>query len=724
MRIGILAVLLVMFSLCFAAPQNLDISINDGDDYTSDTGATLTVSADNSGNLSCRFSNDDTNYTTWESFVASKSWTLESGDGTKTVWVECNDSSDNQTDKASDSIGLDTAAPEFSDFEPSNGSSTSDATPDIEVDIDDSLSDVDESSIVLLVDGDDETSDGTFSGGTFSYTPSSDLDVGEHTVEVSASDNAGNSNSTSWTFNVTSRGVDITSVSPEEDSYVTDDEPRIEVEVDDNGYGIDYDASYMLLDSVNLSDESGYSFSSDEMVYDPSDELDEGLHEVEVYIYDGYGEETHTEWSFTIDYSDPVIDLFIPEDGDTVSDVSEISANFEDDVSGIKEGNLRVKLDGIDITSGCNIDYDDGDFRFEPDSYMPSGIYLVEADVEDNAGNSESVSWSFTITATEPIISEKTPAPDSVVTSTQPEVSCKITDSGTSGIKSSSVRLYFDSSDVTAGIVYSPSAGEITYMPPFALADGGHTVRVVASDNRDNEADVEWEFTIDTTPPLPPSGFTATPALDGVLLSWSLSESQDIDRYVIYGADHPFYSAEGMDSYALADDDDTEYTDDVSEHYYYALVAEDSAGHQSEPVFAGSCSEYSDGSWDDYECCWDSDCLGEEVCHAATHQCVGGPAEDGEDEAAERIEDAEDEIDEALSLGNDVSEAENLLQQAKSAYNAGNYEQARQLAGLAIAAARDAPELGEEELPDEEPMPCCPAAVLLVLLPVCILRIR
>lgn len=716
----------ILVSLVFAAPQNLDISINDGDDYTDSVSVTLTISADNPANLSCRFSNDDSSYTSWESFVASKSWDLESGDGSKTVWVECNDSSDNQTDKASDGITLDTEAPDFSDLTPSDGSTTSDATPDIEVDIDDSTSGVNESSIQLVVDGDDETSNSDFTGGTLSYTPSSDLDVGLHTVEVTASDNAGNPDSTSWEFNVSSQGVEITSVDPAEDEYTTDDEPTIRVEVDDHGYGIDYDRSYMLIDGSNVSNESGYSFSSDEMRYNPPDEMDEGIYNIDVYIYDSFGEETHKEWSFTIDYTEPVIDLFVPEDGSTVAGVTLISASFEDDVSGIDEGTFKAWLDSISITGGSDIDYDDGEFEFEPDSYMSAGTYIVEAEVRDNAGNKERVSWSFTIASTAPIISDKSPDPDSTITSTQPEISCVITDSGTSGIKSSSIRIYFDSSDVTAGAVYSPSSGELTYIPPFALDDGEHTVRVVASDNRNNEADVDWDFTVDTTAPNSPGSFTAGPDQDGVLLTWSLSTSDDVEKYVIYGSRYPFYSIDGMDSLALADDDETEYTDaGVEEHYYYALVAEDEAGHQSEPVFAGSCSGYSDGSWDDYECCWDSDCESGQTCDNATNKCTGGQPEAGdEQEASREIDDAEDEIGDALAAGKNVTEAENLLSQAKSAYNAGNYEQAKQLAGLAISAARDAPEGDAEELPEEGRLPCCPAAILLLVPLAYLSRIR
>jgi hypothetical protein len=56
------------------------------------------------------FSNDGTNWTAWEPYATSKSWTLTSGDGTKTVYVKFKDSAGN-TSVYSDNIILDTTPP-------------------------------------------------------------------------------------------------------------------------------------------------------------------------------------------------------------------------------------------------------------------------------------------------------------------------------------------------------------------------------------------------------------------------------------------------------------------------------------------------------------------------------------------------------------------------------------------------------------------------------------
>ncbi|MCW4030535.1 MAG: S53 family peptidase [Candidatus Bathyarchaeota archaeon] len=60
---------------------------------TSSSTITLNVTATDatSGITNMRFSNDNQTYTNWETYTTSKNWTLQSGDGTKTVYAEFQD---------------------------------------------------------------------------------------------------------------------------------------------------------------------------------------------------------------------------------------------------------------------------------------------------------------------------------------------------------------------------------------------------------------------------------------------------------------------------------------------------------------------------------------------------------------------------------------------------------------------------------------------------------
>lgn len=93
-------------------PSNVKIKINNDAVYTIKRTVTLNISASNSSH--CRFKNSGASYGDWLAYVTSKSWTLTSGDGTKTVYMQCaNKVGDtyNTAAEVSDSIKLDTEGP-------------------------------------------------------------------------------------------------------------------------------------------------------------------------------------------------------------------------------------------------------------------------------------------------------------------------------------------------------------------------------------------------------------------------------------------------------------------------------------------------------------------------------------------------------------------------------------------------------------------------------------
>jgi len=97
-----------------AAPSGT-ISVNSGATFTKSTSVTLNLSATNptAGDpvSDMRFSNDGVNYGPWVPFAAAASYTLPSGDGSKTVFAEFRNGAGAISSAASDSITLDTTAP-------------------------------------------------------------------------------------------------------------------------------------------------------------------------------------------------------------------------------------------------------------------------------------------------------------------------------------------------------------------------------------------------------------------------------------------------------------------------------------------------------------------------------------------------------------------------------------------------------------------------------------
>ncbi len=104
------------------------IFINSDDAYTNSISVTLAANAgDANGVAEMQFSNDNSNWSFPEPYSPTKSWSLTSGDGSKTVYVKFKDTADNWSIAYSDTIELDTTSP-------SDGSLT--ATPgDSQIDL-------------------------------------------------------------------------------------------------------------------------------------------------------------------------------------------------------------------------------------------------------------------------------------------------------------------------------------------------------------------------------------------------------------------------------------------------------------------------------------------------------------------------------------------------------------------------------------------------------------
>ena len=99
----------VIFKTIFAGT----IVINSNAAYSNAANVSLTLSCANgaAGCSQMKFSNDGTNYSNYEPYATTKSWPLNNGDGTKTVYVQFKDTAGNMSSVYSNTIILDTTAP-------------------------------------------------------------------------------------------------------------------------------------------------------------------------------------------------------------------------------------------------------------------------------------------------------------------------------------------------------------------------------------------------------------------------------------------------------------------------------------------------------------------------------------------------------------------------------------------------------------------------------------
>ena len=703
------SLLLVILGMVFAVPTNLDIVINNDADYTDTTTVNLTtLSADDA--VRCNLSNDETSWTEYNYGDLPTAWDLESGaDGLRTVYFKCTDDPVNETNwtiAETDTVTLDTTAPSVSSQIPTG--TVTDTTPTISASLSDSGSGVDDSTIVLRLDGSEVATE-------VPYTPSSALSFGSHDVELTVADNAGNLQNVSWSFSIASSGLGFDDYGPENNSYTADKTPTISVILVDSGSGINESTLILEVDGTDRSSSASYQSSSKNYSY-TSTTLADGNHSAEVWVEDNTGMESYTKWYFYVDTADPTISLLVPSDDSVVASANQISAKIDDIGSGVDEDGIFMELNDIDVSSSVSYYTSTETAVFTPSVDLTPGTYTVEVWARDEVGNEANAEWSFTIASDEPTISSRVPSADSTISNPRPEISATVTDAGGSGIDWDKTRVFVDSAEVTGDSEYNAGSGKVYYTPDEDLEDGEHSVEIRVWDNINQQATSEWSFTVDSSAPLPLSDFTVIQNESGTYLSWEPSESEDVVNYVVYGAVSSFTSVSGKAPLATLDADATEYFHDITTRYYYAVVPADENGNEGEPAFAGTCDVYTVASgWTDYECCSDVQCLTGYYCDLSTHLCRISTG-DEKDDAEDAIDDAENIIQNAEDAGKNITEAQDYFEDAENAYNAGNYEQAKHFADLAKEAALSAPELEEEpEDAGKKELPCCPSTFIILI---------
>ncbi len=174
-------------------PTDGTININSGALYTNSTAVTLTLSAAGATQMIIS-ENSGFSGASYETYAASKSFTLSTDDGVKTVYVKYKDAAGNETVAVSDTITLDSQAPAVT-LSSTAADPTNVSPIPVTITFSEDVTGFDESDITA---GNGSVATGSFIGSGASYavdiTPSAD---GAVTVDVAAGkaqDAAGNDN--------------------------------------------------------------------------------------------------------------------------------------------------------------------------------------------------------------------------------------------------------------------------------------------------------------------------------------------------------------------------------------------------------------------------------------------------------------------------------------------------------------------------------------------------
>ncbi len=231
---------------------------------------------------------------------------------------------------------------------------------------------------------------------------------------------------------------------------------------------------------------------------------------------------THAATTSTQDTTPPNILSINPPEGSVIDTTAPvISAQFNDDDSGVDAASAIILLDSVDVTAQGNVT--STGFSFTP-LPLDNGPHSLSINISDLAGNQAQASVAFTVNIdiTPPEIINVLPFDGSILSETAPVLSANFSDAD-SGIDVASVLIQLDGVDMTGQSSITEIGFSLT--PIAALIDGAHTLFISIGDTTGNTTQVSTSFTVDTAPPIisiliPADGSllaTATPQIQGDL---------------------------------------------------------------------------------------------------------------------------------------------------------------------------------------------------------------
>ncbi|VAX36613.1 T1SS secreted agglutinin RTX, partial [hydrothermal vent metagenome] len=296
----------------------------------------------------------------------------------------------------------DTSPPVFSNVVPVNGSTVTTNVPVISGDLSDNVSGIDTDSFQILIDGVDVTLADTATETNFSFTPSTPLSNGNHTVLLRVEDIAGNLTEITFSFNVLVDFVPptISNIQPLNGSTLNTDTPTISATFSDDMSGINIANTQILLDNVDVTTqanatETGFSFVATS--------LSDGSHTLSISITDGNGNPAATNVTFSIDTTPPNQPPVLNVIGDQSVDLG-TSLNFT--VSGSDPNNdpLSFSVSPLPLPENSSFNSQTGFFNFVPQADQV-GVISLTFKVSDGEFFDEEV---VVITVEEPVVGAPT----------------------------------------------------------------------------------------------------------------------------------------------------------------------------------------------------------------------------------------------------------------------------------------------------------------------------
>ncbi len=361
--------------------------------------------------------------------------------------------------------GCDDTPPLISAPEPADGSLLNTAMPRISARYADEYkgSGMDTKTVRMTVDGADVTSDATVSGAGISYTPSSKLPEGRHTVTVSVSDRAKNPASLTWGFTTDTVAPVVSVTSHQNEQYLNTSLITISGTLDDPTATVTVNGQQAQV--------SGNSFSYAGL------SLTEGPNTITVSATDPAGNTGAASITINLDTQAPVITIATPVNNSFVNTPAVT-------VSGsVSEPVTSLTVNGTAVTPASGNTFTLSGFS------LSEGANTITVTTVDRAGNSgtANVIVNLDTVLPVPVITGPTAnaylnTPEVLVTGTvnEPIIQASV-NTGTAAINPD--QTGFSRSGVT-------------------LAEGSNTITATVTDRAGNSGSASISITLDTIAPV------------------------------------------------------------------------------------------------------------------------------------------------------------------------------------------------------------------------------
>jgi hypothetical protein len=354
--------------------------------------------------------------------------------------------------------------------------------------------------------------DALVTASSVSYKSSVVMAKGKHIAELTVADVAGNVKVQSWEFSIEEELPVITDVLPAGD--INTDMPVLSARFSDAGVGVDLKAVSMTLNGQLVSatvGEANVSFAVTEPLKPNVGYI------VGIRVADKAGNIATASSNFKLETTKPAISGNTPTGTINSIDVA-VAANYSDAGIGIDIKSALMKLDGVVVPANASA----SGIAYQAQK-LTRGDHTVYVEVADRFGNPFSLSWTFKVEDTPPVISLVEPKGE--ITTATPVLKATYSDAGT-GINVASVVLSINGQIVPAIATASQVSYEI--LNPLEK-NTTYKVSVQVADKAGNIASADSSFSLETTAPTvsntkPTGTVSETDAAKGIMVTADLAD--------------------------------------------------------------------------------------------------------------------------------------------------------------------------------------------------------